>query len=100
MINRSIHHIFFRTSYDPRVADIDNGKGLYSQICLPCHGASGTGGHGGGAPLTSKLTVADVMTVATSGRNQMPSFADSLTGDELQDIGTYITKVLVSGQAP
>ncbi|MGH8149577.1 MAG: pyrroloquinoline quinone-dependent dehydrogenase, partial [Steroidobacteraceae bacterium] len=39
--------------YAPGKPDLANGRRLYRLYCTACHGASGMGGHGGGAPLVS-----------------------------------------------
>jgi quinohemoprotein ethanol dehydrogenase len=81
-----------------RAADLSHGKNVYTSVCQPCHGANGEGGHGGGAPLTSKLTLADIMAIASAGKNDMPSFRQTLTTDDLQDVGSYIVKDLVAAK--
>ncbi len=78
-----------------RSADKGHGKELYGMICEACHGERGEGGHGGGAPLTAKLTVAEIMAIASGGKNDMPPFKDTLSADDLQDVGTYIVQDLV-----
>jgi len=77
-----------------RAANIIHGRTLYAAVCQPCHGASGEGGHGGGKPLTAKLDVKEIMAVAYGGKNDMPSFRETLTSDDLQDVGTYIVQDL------
>jgi alcohol dehydrogenase (cytochrome c) len=83
------------TQKPTRAADKGHGRILYTSICQTCHGATGQGGHGGGAPLTAKLDLAQIMTIASSGKNDMPSFKDTLSADDLQDVGTYIVQDLI-----
>lgn len=78
-----------------RAADLDTGKRLYTQTCAPCHGETGEGGEGGGAPLTGGLGLGEMLSVVLSGRNNMPTFDGALTPDQLRDIGGYITEELV-----
>jgi mono/diheme cytochrome c family protein len=76
------------------VADVAHGRELYSQTCIACHGNDGKGGvHG--APLTAKLTVADIMTTASNGRNEMPAFGRAYKPEDLHDVATYIVEQLV-----
>ena len=45
--------------------------------------------------MTAKLDLAQIMTIASSGKNDMPSFKDTLSADDLQDVGTYIVQDLI-----
>jgi len=80
-------------SYTPNLV---RGQTLYREACLPCHGASGRGGEGGGAPLTEGLSVAAIMAVTGTGRNAMPAFGSVYERAELQDIAAYIVEVLAA----
>ncbi len=78
---------------DPAAA-IAAGREIYTSTCVPCHGADGLGGHGGGAPLDG---VADVDTAAKTveaGRNSMPAFGSSLTPEQIRDVASYVVKGL------
>jgi quinohemoprotein ethanol dehydrogenase len=77
-----------------RVPNRENGAKLYRSACVPCHGAAGEGGHGGGPTLLDGLTADKIVSVTSLGRNNMPSFATSLTGADLGDIAAYITQDL------
>lgn len=79
-----------------RTADVSNGRQVYKQSCVYCHGDSGAGGHGGGAELTSALKIADIFTVLTNGRNGMPNFSAVLTAEQVHDVSTYLTKELLA----
>lgn len=78
-----------------RVANIDEGRTLYKQSCIYCHGDTGTGGHGGGAELTSALAVQDIITMLSTGRNAMPNFRPVMTVEQMHDIATYLTEELL-----
>ncbi len=75
--------------------DIAHGKALFKQFCTACHGDTGLGSHGG-ANLTdaSKNGIGYVVTTATKGRGDMPSFRDVLKPEELRDVGGYVTQGL------
>ena len=60
-----------------RAANVANGAKIYKQACVPCHGATGEGGEGGGAPLVNGLTRESILSTTTTGKNNMPSFTSS-----------------------
>ncbi len=71
-----------------------NGEPLYKAACVACHGESGTGGHGGGPTLLNSLTAEQIGLVTTTGRNNMPTFRDIYTPDQIADVSAYILQVL------
>ncbi len=77
-----------------READLARGETLYREACLPCHGADGAGGEGGGAPLTAGQSVATILTVSQQGQNRMPAFAEVYGPNELFDVASYIAERL------
>jgi alcohol dehydrogenase (cytochrome c) len=77
-----------------RATDVANGARMYKAACVPCHGATGEGGEGGGAPLVNGLTRESILATAMTGKNNMPSFTASYSADELNDVATYISEVL------
>ena len=79
-----------------RVADLDHGRELYLQTCVPCHGANGEGGDTGGAPLTASLTMQTILTTATNGRNAMPAFGPIMPVEDLHDVASYILDEIVA----
>ncbi len=79
-----------------RVADVTNGKSIYEQSCVYCHGETGEGGHGGGAELTSALDVQAIMTMLSTGKNAMPNFRTVLTSEQMHDVANYLTTDLLA----
>ena len=77
-----------------RPANVDAGAKIYKAACLPCHGSTGEGGEGGGAPLVNGLSRESILATATTGKNNMPAFTSSYTPDELNDVAAYIADVL------
>ncbi len=77
-----------------RAANIENGHQIYRGACLPCHGETGRGGVGGGPSLVNGLSRETILTVASAGRHNMPSFASSYSANELNDVTGYILDVL------
>lgn len=79
-------------------ADLNAGEALYSQICMACHGETGEGGEGGGAPLTGGLELGAILTALTYGSNNMPAFENIFTPEQLRDLGAYITDALAASR--
>ncbi len=59
-----------------------------------CHGESGKGGHSEGAILPDNIKAQSVMTTATTGKKDMPSFAATLSAQEMKDVAAYVEKLL------
>jgi mono/diheme cytochrome c family protein len=74
--------------------DTENGKLVYEQTCVICHGPDGLGGHGGGAPLDRVASMAAAMQALEAGRNTMPSFAGVLTPAQIRDVSAYVVERL------
>jgi PQQ-dependent dehydrogenase (methanol/ethanol family) len=70
------------------------GSKTYQRICEPCHGTTGKGGHAEGAVLSENISAQTVMNTATTGKKDMPSFAQVLSTQELRDVAAYVSKLL------
>lgn len=70
------------------------GAKVYARTCLPCHGENGKGGHSEGAKLSDNITADAVIATATTGRKDMPSFAQVLSAQEFRDVAAYIQGLL------
>ncbi|HMA12221.1 MAG TPA: c-type cytochrome, partial [Steroidobacteraceae bacterium] len=68
-----------------------SGAQIFQQACLPCHGADGKGGHGGGAPLNKVTDIALVMKTVKEGKNNMPPFGVALSAEQIQAVSNYVT---------
>jgi mono/diheme cytochrome c family protein len=71
-------------------ADVANGRRVYEETCVICHGEDGLGGHGGGAPLDNVPNAAFVVDIVTAGRNNMPALATLLTPVQITDVAAYV----------
>jgi alcohol dehydrogenase (cytochrome c) len=71
-------------------AERANGRRVYEQSCVICHGEDGLGGHGGGSPLLDVASAEAVIDVVTAGRNNMPPFATLLTQAEIRAVAAYV----------
>ena len=71
-------------------ADTANGAAIFDQVCSGCHGAKGQGQYGkklnDGAVLQSIPQKADEVTVVRNGRGLMPSFAATLTPQQIDAV--------------
>ena len=81
---------------EDHVADTDNGRTVYNQSCVYCHGETGEGGHGGGAELTSALDTGFILDVLGTGRNGMPTFRFALTPEQAHDVAEYLSTELLA----
>jgi mono/diheme cytochrome c family protein len=80
----------------PAAASIARGQKLFEQACVVCHGEDGKGGHGGGAPLTNVRDLDAAIRTVSEGRNNMPPFGATFTGEQLRDVAGYVVDVLAS----
>jgi len=77
-----------------KLGNAAHGKELYSQICVTCHGETGQGGLHSNAPtlVDDTLTPRAIVDTVTNGRNQMPSFAGTYSGSDIEDLAAFIIK--------
>jgi quinohemoprotein ethanol dehydrogenase len=71
-----------------------SGAQVFQQACLPCHGADGKGGHGGGAPLNTASDVALVVKTVKEGKNNMPPFGVALSAEQIEAVSAYVVSEL------
>ena len=74
--------------------DVFNGRTLYDDHCIGCHGASGEG-DGFTVPAFSKGNIlfsldTDILPLVESGKGIMPAFKSILSEQEILDIISYI----------
>jgi mono/diheme cytochrome c family protein len=74
------------------------GADVFKTNCVVCHGADGAGSPTGKAlqapdlhaDVVQKMTVAEMVTQVSDGKNNMPPFKNSLTKDQIQAVVTYV----------
>jgi mono/diheme cytochrome c family protein len=66
------------------------------RVCAACHGETGRGGEGNGAPLDGDLAPEDVFAIVSLGRNAMPAFGAALSAEERRDVSRFVTDALFS----
>ncbi len=70
---------------------VDNGKIIFEEKCMACHGADGTAGIVNAANLqTSKLDTISVLRIVTNGKNGMSPFKDQLGTGEIEQVTNYV----------
>jgi alcohol dehydrogenase (cytochrome c) len=83
------------TTGAPRAAaNLVDGKRLFAQAYVVCHGEDGKGGHGAGAPLDGVTDLAAATQTVTAGRNNMPPFGATLTPEQIRDVSAYVVETL------
>ena len=79
-------------------ADDAAGEATYKSNCVVCHAADGTGSPTGKAlkapdlhsDAVQKMTVAQMETQVSDGKNNMPPFKDTLTADQIKGLVAYV----------
>ena len=75
-------------------ADVERGRALFLRVCAACHGESGLGGEGNGAPLNRGLAAEDVFAIVSLGRNAMPAFGAAFSPEERRDVSRFVADAL------
>jgi len=77
------------SSEETTAAAVD-GKAVYTQNCVTCHGVYGDMGASGAFNLQeSALAVEERVNVITNGRNTMLAFNNVLSEEEIQAVAEY-----------
>lgn len=73
-----------------------DGKKIYKQYCVTCHGLYGDMGASGAFNLTtSALTIEERIAVITKGRGAMTPFENLLDADEIEAVAEYSLELKV-----
>lgn len=79
-------------------AELVQGRELYANNCVSCHGSDGSGGLGrklsNGAVVEAFPNVADQISLIVDGKGTMPSFRGRLTDAEVQAVVRYTREIL------
>jgi quinohemoprotein ethanol dehydrogenase len=78
-------------TFAPGDPDLANGKKIFQTYCTACHDNTGMGSHGGANLMNASKDAKFIITTATTGRGDMPSFKDVLTAEQLRDVAGYIS---------
>ena len=90
--------VFLGLAPSAGAADDAAGAQTYKSNCVVCHGADGTGtptGKSLKAPdlhsdAVQKMTVAQMVTQVSDGKNNMPPFKSTLSEDQIKDVVAYV----------
>ena len=85
-----------QVTFAPGTADVVNGKSIFHMYCTACHGDTGLGSHGGADLTNAAKDPKFIITTATTGRGDMPSFKSVLKPEQLRDVAGYISTELFS----
>ena len=67
-----------------------NGKAIYRQYCVTCHGADGKLGLNGAGDLTKSVLPLDQRIIQISkGKNMMAAYEEILTAEEIRAVAKY-----------
>ena len=70
----------------------EEGKEIYTKLCVSCHGDNGKLMLGGAKDLTiSTLRKEELITQVKQGKNMMPSFAGQLSEEQMSAVVDYIS---------
>src|SRR5689334_20706333 len=77
----------------PKAGTANTGAAIFATRCATCHGADGGGGFGpalrGGVVVSDFPNAHDQEAVVANGRGSMPSFAGSLTPQQIAAVVAY-----------
>jgi cytochrome c6 len=87
-----------RATAKPAAPDAAAGEAVYKGNCVVCHAADGTGSPTGKAlkapdlhsDAVQKMTVAEMVTQVSDGKNNMPPFKSTLNKDQISDVVAYV----------
>ena len=81
--------VFFKPEEKPATASI-NGQEVFETYCISCHGADGKLKLSGAKDITvSQLTLDQRLTLINEGKNAMPSYAKTLSAEQINAVAVY-----------
>lgn len=80
-------------SSEPAEISLDDGMAAYARACVFCHGADGTGGHGGPG-FSAELTASEIQRIVAGGSNTMPSFGMSLDDSAIANVSAWVIELV------
>ena len=87
-----------RAAAKPAAPDDAAGEQVFKSNCVVCHAADGTGSPTGKAlkapdlhsDAVQKMTVAEMATQVSDGKNNMPPFKSTLSKDQISAVVAYV----------
>jgi quinohemoprotein ethanol dehydrogenase len=81
----------FSSSGDTEI-DLDAGMAAYQNSCVFCHGADGTGGHGG-PPFSTARSRDEIQRIVSAGGNTMPAFGSLLSDSDIANLSAWVLEL-------
>lgn len=80
--------------------DPEAGESVFAENCSVCHGSDGHGGSGGPDLRTMTLAKTEEGSIqqVTNGGGGMPAFGEQLSPEEIEDVASYVSGVIVGGE--
>jgi cytochrome c6 len=94
----SVAGLCSRAAAKPAAPDDAAGEQVFKSNCVVCHAADGTGSPTGKAlkapdlhsDAVQKMSVADMVTQVSDGKNNMPPFKSTLSKDQISAVVAYV----------
>lgn len=74
----------------------DDAASIYKDRCAACHGPKGKqnpGTHDFASPVVQKMADADLTGIISTGKNNMPGYAKTLKGPEINALVAYVREL-------
>jgi mono/diheme cytochrome c family protein len=71
---------------------LEAGRAAYGNSCVFCHGAAGTGGHGGPA-FNKARSIEEIQRLVAIGGNAMPAFGNTLSAAQIRNVSAWVVEL-------
>lgn len=72
-------------------AEVVDGKAIYQEKCVACHGDNGKAGTMGAKDLTqTQLSHVDIVSIITNGKNAMTSYKETMSAEQIEAVANYV----------
>lgn len=85
------------SSGGPAEISLDAGRTVYTNSCVFCHGADGTGGHGAPA-FGADRTASDIQRIVAGGGTSMPAFGSLLNDADRANVAAWVLELVRRAQ--
>jgi alcohol dehydrogenase (cytochrome c) len=82
----------------PAQISLEAGRAAYTNSCVFCHGADGTGGHGGPA-FGAERTADDIQRIVANGGTSMPPFGSFLSDADRANVAAWVLELVRRARA-
>jgi mono/diheme cytochrome c family protein len=82
----------------PAEISLEAGRAAYTNSCVFCHGADGTGGHGGPA-FGAQRTASEIQRIVAEGGTSMPPFGSFLSDADRANVAAWVLELVRRAQA-